>query len=190
MILGGHCGSAATAVYAALLDDGGAVSGLMLMEIGFYAEPRGSLRNPADGQPASVLRRGFDRARFVLRRWVLNAPGHHTLRAIYRRSLRAGERFLRLELPVNTNTKLIEAWRRVMEKGLPTLLIHARHPAAPPAFDYLAYLKVGQQPGVTAVTVEGTTHSLLENNGEAAVRAHCAAWLREHFPVPAFAGAD
>jgi pimeloyl-ACP methyl ester carboxylesterase len=175
IILGGHCGSATTSVYAALLDNGGAVSGLILMEIGFYAVPREALTNPA--------RNIFDRARFVARRLVLNAPGRNVLRAIYRRGLRATERLLNMELPVNSNTRLIDAWRRVMGKGLPTLLIMARHPSAKPAFDFMSYLKVDRQPGITSVTIEGTTHSLLEGNGAEAVRTSCGAWLRKHFPA-------
>jgi pimeloyl-ACP methyl ester carboxylesterase len=188
MILGGHCGSATSAVYAALLDNCGVVSGLLLIELGFYAEPRGALANPAPGQPVSPLRASFAKARFVARRWVLSAPGRHTLRALYRRSLRATERFLKLDLPINSNTRLIDAWRRVMDKGLPTLLIHAQRPAAQPMFDYLAYLMVDQQPGITAVTIEGTTHSLLENHGGEAVRTRCLAWLRAHFPTQSLAG--
>lgn len=175
VILGGHCGSAASSVYAALLDNGGAVAGLMLMEIGFFAVPREALKNPA--------RNIFDRTRFAARRLVLNAPGRNVLRAIYRRGLRATERLLRMELPVNSNTNLIDAWRRVMGKGLPMLLIMAHHPSAKPVFDFMSYLKVDQQPGITSVTIEGTTHSLLEGHGPEVVRTSCGAWLRKHFPV-------
>jgi len=92
-----------------------------------------------------------------------------------------------MDLPVNANTKLIDAWRRVADKGLPTLLIMARHPSAQPRFDFMTYLKVAQQPGVTTVTIEGTTHSLLEGNGAEAVRTSCGTWLRQYFPAPSFA---
>jgi hypothetical protein len=187
-ILGGHCGSAASAVYAALLDNDDVVSGLMLIEIGFYAEPRAALANPAGAEAVSPLRAAFTRARFKARQWVLSAPGRHSLRALYRRGLRVSERLLGLELPVTTNTRLIQAWRRVMDKNMPTLVIKARHPSAQPTFDYLSYLKIERQPRITSVAIEGTTHSLLENNGAAAVQSHCAKWLRDHFPAHSLAG--
>jgi len=183
IILAGHCGSATSSIYAALLDNGGAVSGLMLMEIGFYAVPREALANPAQGQPVSPLRERFDRVRFLARRMALHAPGRNVLRAIYRRSLRATEWLLKMDLPVNTNTKLIDAWRRVMDKNLPTLIIMARHPSAKPMFDFMSYLKVPQRSGITSVTIEGTTHSLLEGNGAEVTRTSCARWLCKHFPI-------
>ena len=123
-----------------------------------------------------------------MRRWVLNAPGRNLLRALYRRGLRTAQQFLGLDLPINSNTKLIEAWRRVMDKRLPTLVIAAHHPAAQPGFDHLAYLKAYQQPNFTSATIEGTTHSLLEGNGGKALQTHCGNWLRRHFPAQSFAG--
>jgi pimeloyl-ACP methyl ester carboxylesterase len=187
VIMGGHCASATSAVYAALLDNGGVVSGLMLLELGFYTVPLSAVSIPAPGRPSSPLHNSFARARLAARRLVLNAPGRHVLRALYRRSLRVSQRLLKMELPVNSNTKLIEAWGRVMARKVPTLLIKAHHHAVRPAFDFEAYLKMAQQPCITAVAIEGTTHSLLEGNGGEAVQRHCGEWLREHFPARSLA---
>jgi pimeloyl-ACP methyl ester carboxylesterase len=182
VILGGHCGSATSSIYAVLLDNDRLVSGLMLMEIGFYAVPREALVNAAEGQPVSPLREHFDRARQVARRLAMNAPGRKVWRAIYRRGLRAMQWLLKLDLPVHSNTKLMAAWPRVMDKGLPTLLIMARPSATKPRFDFMSYLKVQQQPCITCVTIEGTTHSLLEGHGAEALLTSCGTWLRQHFP--------
>lgn len=187
IILAGHCGSAMSAVYAAMLDNSNVVSGLILMDMVFEAVPRAVLANGSPGQPAPPLRNFFGKARRLAKRWILKAPGGDKLKTLYRQSIRASEKFRGLDVPANSNTKLMEAWRRVMDKRLPTLIISAHHPAAGGKFDYLAYLKVEQQPGVTSVAIEGTTHSFLEGNGGQAVLAHCANWLHEHFPARSFA---
>ncbi|MGA2556126.1 MAG: alpha/beta fold hydrolase [Verrucomicrobiota bacterium] len=187
IILGGHCGGAMSAIYAALLDNNNVVSGLILMDLVFWAVPRAVLADGAQSQSAASLRNSFARARRLVRRWILEAPGGDKVQALYQRGVRATERFRGLEIPANSNSKLLEAWRRVMDKRLPTLVISAHQPGAETAFDYLAYLKVDRQPSITSVAIEGTTHSFLEGNGGEAVATHCGNWLREHFPARSFA---
>lgn len=180
IILAGHCGSAMSAVYASLLDSADVVSGLILMDMVFDAIPKEALQN-GNQKKASVLAK----ARGVARKLVHNTPGGDKLQAFYRHTKRAVEQMKGMDIPANSNTRLMDAWRKVMAKRLPTLVISARHPTAPPKFDYLSYLKIQQQPGITALTVEGTTHSFLEGNGGAIVQSHCQNWLRENFPLKA-----
>jgi pimeloyl-ACP methyl ester carboxylesterase len=188
IILAGHCGSAMSAVYAALLDNSGVVSGMILLDMVFQAVPRAAPANGSEMQFAISVRNSFAKARRWARQWILKAPGGDKVQSLYHRGLRARERFRGRGVPANCNGKLMEAWRRVMDKRLPTLVITAHHPAAKPGFDYLAYLKADRQPGITCVTIEGTTHSFLEGHGEEAVRTRCAHWLREHFPARSSAG--
>lgn len=181
IILAGHCGSAMSAVYACLLDDGGVVSGLILMDMVFEAIPKEALQNGEQKKKASALAK----ARSVARKLVRTTPGGDKLQAFYRRAKRAVEQIKGMDIPANSNTRLMDAWRKVMAKRLPTLVISARHPTAPPRFDYLSYLKIQMQPTITALNVEGTTHSFLERNGGATVQSYCENWLRENFPLKA-----
>lgn len=179
VILAGHCGSAMSAVYAALHDSSSVVSGLILMDMAFEAVPKAELVNGDQKKTISML----GKARGVARKLVLNTPGGHKLKALYRRGVRAIEQFRGMDVPPNSNFKLMEAWRRVMARRLPTLVISARHPAAHPRFDYLTHMKIEQQPGIQIANVEGTTHSFLEGNGGAIVQGYCENWLRENFPL-------
>ncbi len=188
IILAGHCGSAMSAVYAALLDQSNVVSGLILMDMVFHAVPRTALARLARSQTAAPRRGRLGEARRRVRRWILNTPGGDKVQALYHRAVRSLERLRGLDLPAHSNTQLMEAWRRVMARGLPTLVVSACHPIHQPKFDYLAYLKVNRQPGITSVAIAGTTHSFLEGNGVEGVRTCCANWLSAHFPLRSSAG--
>lgn len=199
LLLAGHCGGAITAIFAADRLKCANISGLLLYETDFR------LRLKPEHVPTrkNVLYQ-------EVREWTLKSPLGGKVHQAYMRikSLRdccacfrhrhphesapanGGSARGDGALPPEANTQLIQAWRRVVAKGIPILLVSAVDPVAQKdQFNYPDFLLSDGAVRVTHVKVEGTNHAFVEGSGKAALPELTEKWMLDWAPVGATDGA-
>ncbi len=187
MVLVGHCGSATTAAFTKLRDQGGVVKGLILLDPSFilYQAVTPGPKAPAKPQPQpkpagakSLKARVQDfRQEFVKTKFGF------ALKTIWRRTRKLCLSLRGSVLPKNTNLPVIKAWLEFGRSGLPMLVFHADRGDRDIAFDYLHYLHKATRGAIKYTSVKNTNHSFVEGPGPEAVRSGVRAWLSTHFPI-------
>lgn len=176
IIVGGICGGAATALFAAALERRCKVGGLLLLDLPFFFA---RLRKQATGNASrGPLRTSIKRLSSRLHDWVLEQKWEPYVTKAYRGLKRLRKPSGPNGLPPDTNWRLVGDLRNLLKSGVPALLIFAQPSASTgTAFDYAAYLQMQAGSLLTKAVIEGTTHSFVENDGEVGVLRALSSWL-------------
>ncbi len=183
MIVGGNCGGAITAIYAAGLA-GDEVCGLVLMEPNFA-------KFVPDVEGAGLAVQGLKQVkamRRTFRDWLLARRGGWHFRRVYwtlrRPVIQVQQRLRGAQLPEGSNLPLIRCWHRLACRGMPMLVIQAgAEKRVMGRFDYVRYLGSHYTGHVVSVEIEGANHSFVEGGGKRAVMEHVGRWMGGRFPV-------
>jgi len=187
IVLMGICGGAQTSVFAAGMDHGAGIAGLVLLDMPFflYRDSSPPAQKNAGRSLGSRVRRGASGLKAKLHDWVLEQKWEPVATAVYNRLRRLTRRTHAGSLPPNTNVSLVQTLSDLVERGIPTLMITAHPPIPePPSFDYIGYLARRTGAGLTHVKIHGTTHSFVEGGGAAAVLDAVSSWLTTIAPTP------
>ncbi len=95
--------------------------------------------------------------------------------------------------PSNANFPLLNCWKTVTSRGVPTLILKAQHTKLKIGdFDYLSYILelAGSKSEVVVEVVEGTGHSFANRVGRLAVRDTAERWLNTYFSIKERNGVD
>lgn len=191
MILFGHCGSATTAAFSAMRDEGKVIKGLVLLDPSFILYKAATAPAKAAGaakpQPAApanpgALRRFKKRVQEFRQKFVQTKFGF-ALKTAWRRTKKMALKFRGSVLPENANIPLIRGWLQFGAQGLPLLAFHADRGDRVIAFDYLHYLETKSKGAIRYTSVKGTNHSFVEGPGPEAIRGGMREWLGRHFPI-------
>jgi len=193
LIVGGLCGGAISAIYAAdrVSQD---VLGLVLLEPEFvltHVPMDDQQPNPARAPDAmstryylltlSHIRRDLLSPR-AWRRFVCGQSAYREhVRLIRHLLTRQIRRLRRDSLPDDANLPLIHHWRQQVKRNLASLVI-----CAEPSQRQLIQKDIlgsRKPPAVSYVEVTGTNHMFVAGNGCQRVTEHICHWLDEHFPV-------
>jgi pimeloyl-ACP methyl ester carboxylesterase len=180
VILVGICGGAMTSIFATPMLSG-RVGGLVLLDLLFF-----SVRPPpaAGGQQPSNS--GLAKNRQRLKQWkaalhdrILASRWEPQITAFYHKLRRLKKAIVPQRLPADANLRLLDVFTKVLNDGVPALLLGARPTTqqTTPPFDYLAHLRRRCPKGWQHIEIPGTTHSFVENGGGRAVLATVLKWL-------------
>ncbi len=194
LVIGGFCGGAVTALYSVLFKDIN-LKGLFLLEpeIGLTQIDTPSSKSKKEKELS--VRSYLTRRRLLIHRllsaqsWKNLLSGNIdfkfwnsiiiiTIKRIIRRLLR------RVDLPAETNYKLLDAWKKARTRSIPTLVLSMG--AAIRRTYYRSYgLSSGcDNPGekFTWIEIPKTTHALLAGGAKEAVCNHVTQWFLKYFP--------
>lgn len=195
IILFGHCGSATTAAFTAMRDEGGLIKGLVLLDPSFILYKAATAPvNPGAGgakaKPAATaapanpgaIKRLMKKVQQFRQKFVQTKAGF-ALKTAWRRTKKMALKFRGSVLPENANMPLIRGWLQFGAQGLPLLAFHADRGDRVIAFDYLHYLETKSKGAIRYTSVKGTNHSFVEGPGPEAIRGGVRDWLGRHFPI-------
>jgi pimeloyl-ACP methyl ester carboxylesterase len=180
LVLAGICGGAQTAVFAAGQDRGQGIAGLALLDMEFflYRSPGAPAPTGKKLSTAGRVEAGIARGVAKLRDWVLAQRWEPQATRIYYGLRKVVSRTRGATPPPDTNAPLLEALSGLLGKGVPVLMLTAHSPIPEPeSFDYIGYLAGRAGGRLDHAKIMGTTHSFVENDGEAAVLEAMSAWL-------------
>jgi pimeloyl-ACP methyl ester carboxylesterase len=184
LILGGLCGGAINAVYAAEECCGDAV-GLILLEPNLFLLGIPDAQVAEDASPlARLYAQQAIRIKRSLRRirsWLTESAIGGPVRSTYSLVRRVRAKILGPSLPRDANVRLIDGCRRLAEVGMPMLFVTAGNAHR----DLIRQGVFGRGPSerVTFVEVNGTNHMLVAGGGKPQVIGHVERWvLNELFP--------
>jgi hypothetical protein len=180
IVLLGLCGGAQTSVFAAAKGHKVDVAGLVLLDMPFfrYHASDSAAQKKADHPVWSRILAGISCIKARVHDWVLLQIWAPYVKAIY---LRLKWIFSRAEsgsLPLDTNLSLVQTLCKLLNQGIPALLITAHPPTRElPSFDYIGYVASRAGSGLKHVKILGTGHSFVENGGEEVVLKAVSGWL-------------
>ena len=180
IVLLGICGGAQTSVFAAAREHNVGVAGLVLLDMPFflYHSSNSTAQTKADHSLWSRTSARVLRLTAKMHDWVLKQRWEPYATAIYHRLQKIANRAKAGSLPPNTNLPLLRTLCKLLDQGIPALMITA-HPQTPepPSFDYIGYMTNRAGDGLKHAKIYGTTHSFVENDGAAAVQETVSRWL-------------
>jgi pimeloyl-ACP methyl ester carboxylesterase len=180
VVLLGICGGAMTSIFATPML-AGRVGGLVLLDLLFFSvrppPPVGAQQSPSSGLARN--RQRLKQWKAALHDRVLASRWEPEITAFYHTLRRMKKALLPQRLPADANLKLLEVFAKVLNDGVPALLLGARPTTqqTTPPFDYLAHLRRRCPKGWHHIEIPGTTHSFVENGGGRAVLATVLKWL-------------
>ena len=180
IVLMGICGGAQTSVFAAAREHNAGVAGLVLLDMPFflYHDSISTAQKNAGNSLWSRTLTGVLCIKARVHDWVLVQRWEPYATAIYHRLKRISNRAKAGSLPLNTNLSLLQTLCRLLDQGIPALLITAHPPTPePPSFDYIGYVARRAGAGLKHVKIHETTHSFVENYGPEAVLEAVSGWL-------------
>ena len=184
LILGGLCGGALNAIYAAEGRESD-VLGLALLEPSFFLLGMSGPQIPNEALlPTRLYLRTAAKMRQIrqaLRARLIGTPVGDRLLAVYDLFKRARDRVLNSRLPAGANLTLIDGCRRLAACGKPMLVVTAGS-----AFRKMIRRDIfGQtrRERVTFVEVEGTNHMLIPGGGKQTVVRQVEQWVLASFPL-------
>ena len=180
VVLIGLCGGAQTSVFAAAKEHGTGVAGLVLLDMPFFSYHglNSAAQKKANFSLWSRTLTGVLRIKARVHAWALLQIWMPYAKAIYHRLKWISNRADAGRLPQDTNLLLLQALCKLLDQGIPALLITAHPPTPePPSFDYIDYVARRAGPGLKHVKIHGTTHSFVENGGEEVVLEAVSGWL-------------
>jgi hypothetical protein len=202
IIRAGHCGGAITSIYAAEALRGADIHGVMVFEPDFR------LRVPGQSEPPK-----WQLVYSELRAWLLKSGGSTLMqffhsfmkknvrfaRFLFSKARRRGLQLVRIgknkkapshpvtpskpAVPLDANHALIKAWKALLGRNFPVLLVTVPQAAsAKEGDDFFENLLRQPVRFLTHVKVTGTNHAFVEGEGRREVTEITEQWLREHFP--------
>ena len=210
-ILAGHCGGAITSIYAGELAPTRDVLGIMVFEPDFRQRIQGQSEPPRGQLLYGAFRAWVLKSRVgaLIQTTTHAAKGAaesaaETARAVFRIKAQSTRSAVaqampnpaspppplspstsKPEVPPEANLPLIKAWRAVLGKNFPVLLVTVPvSTTSPSGSEYFGNLLNGSARFLTHVQVLGTNHAFVEGQGRRDVVETTEGWLRRHFPLP------
>lgn len=178
LVAGGLCGAAVNAIYAADRDPA-LLDGLLLLEPEFFLTPL-----PGEERDAGRARRWLKR--LVSRRaWLRLLTGESPYGRYLIFARRVALRLLvrRAALPENVNLPLALSWARVVERGVPCLVITARGKIREAYTEQVRRAVLGRdrQGAVHHVSLPHTNHVLTSGGAIDRCASEMVRWLDDRF---------
>lgn len=206
VIVGGHCGGAITAFFAAAARKQNWPAGIFALDVIYYLvrpiHPPVKSSNGAVVRPPRGLRREV--LRNEIRLALLNSPLGGPLQKAAQRSRewikalkpRGGtpapldrkpsnpESLARPVLPAEANIKLLTSVEKLLLSELPILFVTADDPTKPSDFNYTGYMLARHAGRATHSKLTGTDHGFISGDGKSRVSECVLNWILGVFPKP------
>jgi hypothetical protein len=200
-VIGGHCGGAITAFYAASARPTHRPDGIFALDLIFTLalETSPATVNPHTLKAPEGWRLRFSSFRDEIRAALLKTSMGDSLQmgAQKMRRLLSNNRNPHLppdhkhtlpnSLPPQTNEELLKRVQLVLHRRTKVLFVAAIDPRKNAEFDYLDYLLSDGPMRAQYKKIPGTDHGFLAGNGRSKVIEHVSDWFETEFRKPPFA---
>ncbi|QSQ16057.1 hypothetical protein [Myxococcus landrumensis] len=198
MLLGGLCGAATTSLYLADREPQGVV-GLFMFEPEFYLSEQEAVgvagegaKEEAEGEPSRLSLKRVTSKLFSYWGWMRMLTRENEYARLFKYVPFPRQRLLDLlmdwdSLPAVANVPLVRAWQRVVERGLPVLVITAEGKLRDVFFDRIhrSALAGLRHSNLTRTRLRGTNHIFTTGGAIDTCVAHLAQWATAHFQAGA-----
>ncbi|NVJ21626.1 hypothetical protein HUW62_10400 [Myxococcus sp. AM011] len=193
MLMGGLCGAATTALYLADREPQG-VHGLFMFEPEFYLSEQEAAAVGGEGtaveaeHPRLSLKRVTSKL-FSYWGWMRMLTRENEYARLFKYVPFPRQRLLDLlmdwdSLPAVANVPLVRAWQRVVERGLPVLVLTAEGKLRDVFFDRIHRSALADlpHPNLSRIRLKGTNHIFTTGGAIEASVDHLSQWASERFP--------